>query len=114
MPDLPHDVVLQPTGAPRTAPVPEYHDRAHEDKILLVLTLIIGAIVGLVVVAFIVLTENLGERLYPAGAAAWRRILIPILGSLSSGLLLFRYFPNARGSGLQNRIDLKHNSNLSN
>jgi hypothetical protein len=69
----------------------------HEEKVLLVLTLIIGAIVGLVVVAFIPLTENLGGRLYPPGGAAWRRVLIPILGALSTGFLLFRYFPNARG-----------------
>ena len=38
----------------------------HEDTALFVLTLLIGAIVGLVVVAFIVLTENLGSRMYPA------------------------------------------------
>src|SRR5206468_7533794 len=56
--------------------------------------------VGLVVVAFIVLTERLGSRLYPPGAAAWRRVLIPIAGSLITGFLLFRYFPNARGSGI--------------
>ena len=51
--------------------------RQHEDKVLLVLTLIIGAVVGLVVVLFILLTENLGSRLYPASGAAWRRVLIP-------------------------------------
>jgi CIC family chloride channel protein len=72
----------------------------HESKVLLVLTLIIGAVVGLVVVAFIVLTENLGGKLYPAGGAAWRRLLIPLVGSLATGFLLFRYFPNARGSGI--------------
>ena len=74
--------------------------REHENKVLLVLTLIIGAVVGLVVVAFIVLTENLGSKLYPGGGAAWRRLLIPLAGSLSTGFLLFRYFPNARGSGI--------------
>jgi len=52
------------------------------------------------VVAFIVLTERLGMRLYPVGSAAWRRVLIPIAGSLAMGFLLFRYFPNARGSGV--------------
>src|SRR5947209_1468542 len=57
----------------------------HEDKILLVLTLIIGAVVGLVVVAFILLTENLGSRMYPAGGAAWRRVLIPVVGALGTG-----------------------------
>src|ERR1035438_6087393 len=73
---------------------------AHEDKVLLLLTLIIGAVVGLVVVAFIVVTERLGSRLYPAGGSAWRRLLVPVVGSLFSGFLLFRYFPNARGSGI--------------
>ncbi|MBV9507761.1 MAG: chloride channel protein [Acidobacteriia bacterium] len=62
--------------------------------------MIIGAIVGLVVVAFILLTENLGSRLYPAGGAAWRRVLIPLAGALSTGYLLARYFPDARGSGI--------------
>jgi len=71
-----------------------------EDKILLLLTLIIGAVVGLVVVAFIVLTEDLGARLYPAGGAAWRRVIIPIVGALGTGFFLARYFPNARGSGI--------------
>jgi CIC family chloride channel protein len=72
----------------------------HENTVLLVLTLIIGALVGAVVVAFILLTENLGGRMYPAGSAAWRRIFIPIVGSLTSGYFLYRYFPNARGSGI--------------
>ena len=74
--------------------------RQHEDKVLLVLTLVIGALVGLVIVAFIFVTENLGSRMYPAGGAAWRRIFIPILGALITGLLLHQYFPYARGSGI--------------
>ena len=72
----------------------------NEDRILLLLTLIIGAVVGLVVVAFILLTENLGSRLYPAGGAPWRRLLIPVVGALVTGILLSRYFPDARGSGI--------------
>jgi len=72
----------------------------HEDKILLVLTLIIGAVVGLVVVAFILVTENLGSRLYPAGGSGWRRLMVPVLGSLLAGFLLYRHFPEARGSGI--------------
>src|SRR5580704_17761950 len=74
--------------------------RHYEDKVLLLLTLIIGAIVGLVVVAFILLTENLGGRLYPANGAAWRRLVMPVAGALVTGFLLSRYFPNARGSGI--------------
>jgi chloride channel protein, CIC family len=71
-----------------------------EDQVFLVLALVIGASTGLSVVAFILLTERMGMRLYPAGGAPWRRLLFPVVGSLGIGYLLFRYFPNARGSGV--------------
>ncbi len=71
-----------------------------EEQVFLVLTLLIGALVGLVVVAFIVLTERAGARLYPwvarHGGAYW----CPVGGSLAMGYLLYRYFPDARGSGV--------------
>jgi CIC family chloride channel protein len=51
-------------------------------------------------VLFILLTENLGSRMYPAGIAPWRRLAIPTLGALITGFLLQRFFPNARGSGI--------------
>ena len=71
-----------------------------EDQLSLVLSLVIGALVGLVVVAFILLTGRLAARMYPAGGSGWRRVLVPVLGSLSTGYLLWRYFPFARGSGI--------------
>ena len=71
-----------------------------EEQVFVALSILIGALVGLVVVAFIVLTERLGMRLYPVGSPAWRRVLFPVAGSLTMGLLLYRYFPNARGSGV--------------
>ena len=71
-----------------------------EEEIFLALTLVIGALVGLAVVAFIVLTEHMGMRLYPMGSNPWRRVLIPIAGSLGMGYLLASYFPDARGSGV--------------
>jgi CIC family chloride channel protein len=74
--------------------------RQREDQIFLVLALVIGALTGLAVVAFILLTERLGMRLYPVGVAPWRRVLCPVVGSLGIGYLLYRYFPNARGSGV--------------
>lgn len=74
--------------------------REREEQVFLLLTLVIGALTGLAVVAFIVVTERLGMHLYPVGSAAWRRVLIPILGSLGMGYLLYRYFPDARGSGV--------------
>ncbi|MGA2087070.1 MAG: chloride channel protein [Terracidiphilus sp.] len=74
------------------------HER--EEQVFLLLSLLIGALTGLAVVAFILLTERLGMRLYPVGSAAWRRVLVPVAGSLAMGFLLFRYFPYARGSGV--------------
>src|ERR1035438_5694248 len=71
-----------------------------EDQVFLVLALVIGALTGLAVVAFIVLTERLGMRLYPPHGAAWRRVLVPVAGSLAMGFLLYRFFPYARGSGV--------------
>jgi CIC family chloride channel protein len=71
-----------------------------EEQVFLVLTLLIGALVGLAVVAFILLTQQFGARLDPSGSAPWRRLLVPAAGSLAMGYLLFRYFPDARGSGV--------------
>src|SRR6202050_5645154 len=76
------------------------HFPQRKERVLLVLSILIGALTGLSVVAFILLTERLGMRLYPVGSAAWRRVLIPVAGSLGMGYLLFRYFPDARGSGV--------------
>jgi CIC family chloride channel protein len=71
-----------------------------EDQVFLVLALVIGSLTGLAVVAFILLTERMGMRLYPPDGAPWRRLLFPVAGSLGIGYLLFRYFPYARGSGV--------------
>jgi len=38
-----------------------------EEDVFLLLSVLTGALTGLVVVAFVVLTERLGMRLYPAG-----------------------------------------------
>lgn len=74
--------------------------QTREDQVFLALSLIIGALTGCTVVAFILLTERVGMRLYPPGSAAWRRISFPVMGALAMGYLLYRYFPNARGSGV--------------
>jgi CIC family chloride channel protein len=72
--------------------------RSRNETVLL--SLVIGIVVGLVVVCFILLTGRLAARMYPAGGAAWRRLVIPVAGSLVTGYLLSKYFPNARGSGI--------------
>jgi CIC family chloride channel protein len=74
--------------------------QSREDQVFLALALVIGALTGLVVVAFILLTERAGMRLYPPHAARWRRLAFPLTGSIVIGYLLYKYFPNARGSGV--------------
>src|SRR5262249_10194320 len=72
-----------------------------EEQVFLVLTLIIGALVRATVVAFILLTQRFGARIYAGHQGSpWPRLLIPIAGSLSMGYLLFKFFPYARGSGV--------------
>jgi len=74
--------------------------RNREDQLSILLSIVIGIVVGLTVVAFILLTGRIAARIYPPGSPAWRRVLVPIAGTLSSGYLLYKYFPNARGSGI--------------
>src|SRR5579884_4192475 len=74
--------------------------RSREDQLNVFLSVVIGVIVGLTVVAFMLLTGRLAARMYPPGSDPWRRVLIPIAGALVTGYLLYRYFPNARGSGI--------------
>jgi len=51
-----------------------------------VLALVIGALTGLTVVAFILLTERAGMRLYPVDGIRWRRLVFPVGGSLGSAI----------------------------
>jgi CIC family chloride channel protein len=74
--------------------------KQREEQVFLLVTLLIGALVGVTVVAFIVLTERFGARIDATGGPAWRRLVVPIVGSLSMGFLLYKYFPDARGSGV--------------
>src|ERR1700691_1129637 len=74
--------------------------RKREEQVFLALTLVIGALVGLTVVAFIWFTEHVALRVYPVGSPGWHRFFAPVIGSLAMGYLLFKYFPDARGSGV--------------
>jgi hypothetical protein len=53
-------------------------------QVFLVLTLMIGALVGMVVAAFILLMERIGAGLYPAGGATWRSVLLSGEAALKS------------------------------
>jgi chloride channel protein, CIC family len=74
--------------------------RQREDQVFLVLALVIGALTGLAVVGFILLTERAGDAAVSGGRRSVATLLFPVVGSLGIGYLLYRYFPNARGSGV--------------
>lgn len=77
----------------------------HEDKILIMLALVISAAVGLITVGFVAFTERLSSILLTTTPS--RRLLSPLLGSLVGGWLLYRFFPDERGSGIpQTRVAL--------
>ena len=67
--------------------------REHEDKILLLLALVISALVGLTVVAFVAATERMSKILLTAAGPS--RLMSPVIGSLLRGWLLYRFFPDA-------------------
>ncbi|MEO8369314.1 MAG: hypothetical protein ABI806_08945 [Candidatus Solibacter sp.] len=75
--------------------------REYEDKILLLLALVISAVVGLIVVAFVAVTERMGRVLLTAGPV--HRVFSPLVGALVGGWLLFKFFPDSRGSGIPKR-----------
>jgi hypothetical protein len=48
-----------------------------EDQLLIILSLVIGVVVGLTVVAFILVTGRFAARIYPPDGAPWRRLAVP-------------------------------------
>ncbi|HXE64863.1 MAG TPA: chloride channel protein [Bryobacteraceae bacterium] len=65
----------------------------------MVLAVAVSILIGLVTIAFILVTGRRAARLYPAGGAeggvSWFRPSVPF-----TGFLLAKYFPCARGSGI--------------
>ncbi len=64
------------------------------------LNLGIGALVGGVIVSFIVVTEWLADIVVHGPALGAARFAAPVLGALAAGFLMVRWFEGARGSGI--------------
>jgi CIC family chloride channel protein len=77
-----------------------------ERRRVFLLTIVVGALGGLAAVLFHLAIQALGVRLIgraldtpgPIGTAAV--LLVPALGALAGGVLLYRFFPDSRGSGI--------------
>src|SRR5260370_36911615 len=69
--------------------------RRREHQVILVLALVIGALTGSAVVAFLLLTGRLGVRPYPLGGEPGRALLFPGRGSPAIRLLAYRSFSHS-------------------
>jgi CIC family chloride channel protein len=66
----------------------------------LALALLIGALVGSTIVAFLACTDWMHTLLFSKAMPVWMRPLTPAAAALIAGYLLLRVFPDARGSGI--------------
>ncbi|MFQ5777550.1 MAG: chloride channel protein [Terriglobia bacterium] len=74
--------------------------RLREHQIFLALTIVIGLLAGLSAVLFTLAIQSVNLRLFGLEPSSARLVLVPTVVSLFSGILLARYFKDARGSGV--------------
>jgi len=83
-----------------TPPLTAEQLRGREDRVFLVLTIVIGVLAGLAAVLFTVAIEQTAHRLFGLAPSRARLFAVPPLVSLVTGVLLAKLFPDVRGSGV--------------
>lgn len=74
--------------------------RIRDSQLFLALTIVIGVLAGLSAVLFALLIDAAGHFFFGMAPSTARVILVPTLVSLLTGVLLSKYFNDARGSGV--------------
>ncbi|HKW75557.1 MAG TPA: chloride channel protein [Terriglobales bacterium] len=74
--------------------------RTRENQLFLFATVILGVLAGLAAVLFTLSIERTTYVLFGVAPSAYRLLLVPALVGLLTGVLLAKFFPNARGSGV--------------
>ncbi|MGH9569738.1 MAG: chloride channel protein [Candidatus Angelobacter sp.] len=74
--------------------------RLRENQIFLAVTILIGVLAGLAAVLFTLAIEIFNYRLFGMSPSAIRLLLGPALVGVVTGILLAKFFPNVRGSGV--------------
>ncbi len=74
--------------------------RLREHQLFLALTIAVGVLAGLAAVLFSLAIDLVTRSLFGLEPSRWRLFLIPPALSLFTGILLARWFPDARGSGV--------------
>src|SRR3954470_7548753 len=74
--------------------------RFRENQIFVALTVLIGVISGLSAVLFTLAIRSTQHFLFGPSAGHLRTFLVPTLVSVLTGILLWKFFPDCRGSGV--------------
>jgi CIC family chloride channel protein len=84
-----------------TTPLPRAQQlRLREHQVFLILTIVIGVIAGLAAVLFTVAIEQTTHRLFGLAPSRLRLFTVPPFMSLVTGVMLAKWFPDVRGSGV--------------
>ena len=74
--------------------------RNREEQLFLILTVVVGLVAGLSAVLFSLTIEFVTRTLFGLAPSSGRMLLVPIIGSLISGVLLSKVITGVRGSGV--------------
>jgi CIC family chloride channel protein len=87
-------------GSPAGNPSDADKIYALENHIFFALTIVIAVICGLSAVLFTLAIEGVRFSLFGSSPVGLRLVLIPTVVSIGTGVLLAKFFPDARGSGV--------------
>jgi CIC family chloride channel protein len=83
------------------APLPSsYALKIRENQLFLALSILVGVLAGLSAVAFSLSIDRVARSLFGLEPSTLRLLVVPPGVSLVTGLLLWRVFPDVRGSGI--------------
>jgi CIC family chloride channel protein len=82
------------------APLGMQQLRLRENQLFLALSIVIGILAGLAAILFTLAIESVDRLLFGFSASQIRLFAVPPLVGIGTGILLVRFFPDVRGSGV--------------
>ena len=90
---------MKPAGT-----LPASRLRLREHQLFLALTIVVGVLAGLSAVLFTVAIEWTARLFFGLDPSAIRLAIVPVAVSLVTGILLAKFFPDVRGSGVPQTV----------